>query len=202
MESTLQEALRVHTECRAVLHTVNRRLHDRDCRCNKKLYSEPTSKFALLNHVTVATYHSADICPRCIRKLAIRNGLRSSPKYMQALWHFFDEAGASTYDLRRLFLVNEGTLEYVDRDTVEIRVREDVWQVVLVDGRLQLYHRNYATDEDGFRQFRDGFHRQRVNDAWDTDSFGEIARIIWAYDFHKHTRKQNTKMSKAAKQNS
>ena len=192
MEATLQEALRVHTECRAVLHTVNRRLHDRDCRCNKTLYSEPASKFVLLNHVSAAMLHSADTCPRCIRKLTIRNGLRSSPKYMQALWHFFSEAKASTYDLRRLFLVNEGTLEYIDHDTVEIRVREDTWRIVQTDNRLQLYHRNYTTDADNFRLFQDGFHRQRICDAWDTDSFGEIARIIWTYDYHRmHTRKRD-----------
>ena len=104
---------------------------------------------------------------------------------MQALWHFFDEAGASTYDLRRLFLVNEGTLEYTDHKTIEIRVREDTWRVRLAEGRLQLYYRNYIADADNFRYFGEDFHRQRVNDAWDTDSFGEIARIIWMYDYHR-----------------
>ena len=44
-----------------------------------------------------------------------------------------------------------------------------------------------------FRQFRDAFHRQRIGDAWDTDDFGEIARIIWMYDYHRmHAQKRHT----------
>ena len=190
MERTVHERLQIQTECRAVLHIANNCLHDRDCVIVQKLFDKPESEVKLLSHVTPEQYNRAQTCRYCIRKLAIRNGIRSSPRYIKALLYFFQKVGASTYYLRKLFITHAGHLRYINSDTIEIQVREDVWRVVRADGSLQLYHRNYVADKDNFRLFQDGFHRQRICDGWDTDDFGSIARIIWTYDYHRmHTKK-------------
>ena len=184
--------MKIQTECRAVVHIANNTLHDRDCVIVQKIYAKPESEVKLLNRVTAEQYNRAQTCRYCIRKLAIRNGLGMSQKYVKALQYYFDTVGADTYSLRKLFITHSGQLKYIDNRTIEIRVREDTWRIVRADGRLHLYHRNYVADEDNFRQFKDGFHRQCIGDAWDADDFGSIARIIWTYDYHRmHAQKRH-----------
>ena len=185
---TLQEQLQIQTECRAVLHVTDNVLHDRDCVCVRRFLDRPADGFRLLNHIAPEQYIRAQTCRRCIRKMAIRNGLDMSQKYVKALRYYFDTVGADTYSLRKLFITHAGRLRYMDNRTVEIHVREDTWRIVQADNRLQLYHRNYVADEDGFRFFGENFHRQQVIDAWDADDFGAVARTIWMYDYRRHRK--------------
>ena len=188
MSQTLREQLKIQTECRAILHVANNVLHDRDCAVIRKLLNKPESGFRLLNHVSPEQYSNVQTCRLCIRKMAIRNSLGMSQKYMQALRYYFDTVGADTYSLRKLLITHAGRLRYLDNRTVEICVREDTWRIVQADGRFQLYHRNYTVDKENFRQFRDGFHLQRIGDAWDADDFGAVARTIWMYDYRRHRK--------------
>ena len=174
------------------MHVANNTLHDRDCAVIRKLLNKPESGFKLLNHISPEQYNNAQTCRRCIRTMAIRNGLSMSQKYIKALWYYFYKAKADTYSLRKLFITHSGQLKYIDNRTIEIRVREDTWRIVQADNRLQLYHRNYVANEDGFRFFGENFHRQRIGDGLDTDDFGAVARTIWMYDYHRmHARKRS-----------
>ena len=163
-------------------------IHDRQCR---RLGDLNPDGLIVLKTLKPEFVRGKRFCPECKRKAAIRNGMRgrlyTSAEQLRCLVAFFKDAEAQTYDLVRLLVFEGGSVEAISWDCVELRVHDDAWRITSEDGRLTLYHNNYAVNDDGSRTFLDGFHVQ--NDRGCPD-FHSYAQILCAYTYKYHEREK------------
>ena len=104
--------------------------------------------------------------------------------YLLFYLEFFRNAGATAYDLHKLFSENDAKIFYDTAISVMLEVNEDCWIVEnSPDEGLVLWHNNYEVNPDLTRTFTDGFHRQYV---YDVSDFGFFARKMAAYSWKAH----------------
>ena len=159
-------------------------IHDRDC---KKLITLKEKQITVLSEMNPRYIKGKTLCSSCLRKMAVRNGLRGQDSRMGLCMSFFNNCCATDGDLVSLFLLNDGRLSVVSKNTIEIRLREDTWRIVRKSDAIELQHNNYTVLDDDTRRFTGGFHLQ--ND-FDDPSFHNYARIICGYTFEKHKKAQ------------
>lgn len=106
---------------------------------------------------------------------------------------FFNEVGATDYDLYRLVVKANGRFLLMSDYCLRVYVHEDTWQIVHSGGELYLYHNNYHFDGSGARVFEDSFHPQNDHGI---HTFSHFTKIIVNYSFSYHVRAREKRAHK------
>lgn len=155
---------------------VHRVLHDRDC---FRLPEIPDEEFEMLSEFDV----SMKTCPMCYRRALIRSGVGADRRRIHAYERFFKRVEVSNEDLYLLLIENKAQLRWRSNDVMEIRVRDDSWQIRHNGDALELWHNNYACLDDLTRHFTVGFHRQEV---YGFPTIRNLFNLIVTYSWEKH----------------
>ena len=159
---------------RYVLH--RGQLHDRDCARVQKISDE---EFDMCTELP----ESANICPRCFRRVMVRRGIGADmSKYVTLAVRILDRIGASNRDLQDLFLKNNAQLISLDKENLYIQVGEELWKVYAVENGCQLYHNNYSLLSSETRFFEKGYHLQSIGVL----PFHQAVRTMCQYTWEGH----------------
>lgn len=121
-----------------------------------------------------------DPCPVCLREKLLKDIVSAEGSKMFGLcFALMDKFGAKNKDLKML-RVHQAQLYRVEPNAVYLKVGEDKWFVRESQGRLQLFHNNYART-NSVRTIDAGFHLQMEG-----VNFANIARYVCSYSWGKH----------------
>lgn len=157
-----------------------RTLHDRDC---MRLGEIPNSEFQMLSEFD----DGMNTCPWCYRRALIRSGVGDDRRHISAFERFFGEGHVLNAELYVLMIENKAQLKWISGNVVQIKVREDTWQISRTPEGYRLWHNNYIRTDDGARYFTNGFHPQTTH-CWDSLSKLLIEWVV-SYSWEKHVEK-------------
>ena len=157
-----------------------RTLHDRDC---MRLGEIPDREFQMLSEFD----DGMNTCPWCYRRALIRSGVGDDRRHISAFERFFGEGHVLNAELYVLMIENKAQLKWISGNVVQIKVREDTWQISRTPEGYRLWHNNYIRMDDGSRYFTNGFHPQTTH-CWDSLSMLLLEWVV-SYSWEKHVEK-------------
>jgi len=139
------------TKCRFVWSSLQRILHDKNCRYAKQIKRSNKVMSQKKNCVL-----SMQLCKYCRHATLIRYLLGND--YMDYYKSLFDRVSINTLDE----LILKKKAEMIPyRDFLYLTCEEDEWLIRLTgDDRVTLWHNNYVRTLDGERYFKNGYHLQ------------------------------------------
>lgn len=123
-----------------------------------------------------------------IRYALIRKAVPKETKDLTLYCEYFRKAGITTEFLKELIEEQSAYLELVNRESMKLQIRDDVWIVELKGkNRCRLLHNNYLITMDKERIFKDGYHEQSIPRN-STPEDAMRAAMMYSWNTHRNLR--------------
>lgn len=123
------------------------------------------------------------LCPRCKKRIYIRNAIKNDNKCFPWYFRFFDQGRVGVNLLEEILMNGKAELYMQTINELQITYKEDTWLISMEkQGKYTLKHNNYVMVSGVERCITSGFHDQKCHTA----HLAGILCYIEGYDWKKH----------------
>ena len=129
-----------------------------------------------------------DLCPRCKKKIYIRNSIMNDNKKFAWYNQFMEKGNVSCKVIEKILSSGKVKLHMDTLSELQVKCNEDTWIIKRTEnGKYVLYHNNYVMVNETERIITSGFHLQKCHNT----SVAGILGYIESYNWYKHLEVKN-----------